>query len=350
MKYSMISLVEAAPPGFSFRQRLSLRDVRSTAFALFADSVENAEDQLRQFGGKIAGIIVTSTDILIWELRAPLLFHFGVPPAIRPHLHELLPGILKTVEMLQKAEDTIKQQTIAVLRCLDDRKLVESDFARSRESLLEEIAERRRSEQFLRESEVRFRTIFDSVNDAIVIFDRKTGTMQDVNQRTCELFGYTREEVLQLDIGAISSGEPAYTREQAMSWMNKAIKTGPQLFEWQCKKKFGALFWVEVNMRSSIIGKQECILLTVRDITERKLGEMEREQLSWELQAALAAKVKQLSGFLPICASCKKIRDDKGYWNQIETYIREHSEAEFSHGLCPECAEKLYPDFIHKKK
>jgi len=57
-----------------------------------------------------------------------------------------------------------------------------------------------------------------------------------------------------------------------------------------------------------------------------------------------AKEVKKLSGFLPICASCKKIRDDKGYWNQIETYIKEHSEAQFSHSLCPDCAEKLYPD------
>jgi len=55
-------------------------------------------------------------------------------------------------------------------------------------------------------------------------------------------------------------------------------------------------------------------------------------------------KVKVLSGFLPMCASCKKIRDDKGYWSQIESYIREHSEAEFSHGICPECAKKIYPE------
>ncbi|MCI5222388.1 MAG: hypothetical protein D3924_06900 [Candidatus Electrothrix sp. AR4] len=68
-----------------------------------------------------------------------------------------------------------------------------------------------------------------------------------------------------------------------------------------------------------------------------------------KLQEALS-KVKILSGFLPICASCKKIRDDRGYWNQIESYIREHSEAEFSHGICPDCAEKLYPEFYNRKK
>ncbi|MGD9365722.1 MAG: hypothetical protein PVH87_08515 [Desulfobacteraceae bacterium] len=54
--------------------------------------------------------------------------------------------------------------------------------------------------------------------------------------------------------------------------------------------------------------------------------------------------MKVLQGLLPICASCKKIRDDRGYWNQIESFISEHSEAEFSHGICPACAEKLYPD------
>ncbi len=57
-------------------------------------------------------------------------------------------------------------------------------------------------------------------------------------------------------------------------------------------------------------------------------------------------EIKTLKGFLPICSSCKKIRDDKGYWNQIESYIREHSEAEFTHGICPECFKKLYPDFV----
>lgn len=74
----------------------------------------------------------------------------------------------------------------------------------------------------------------------------------------------------------------------------------------------------------------------------------EKSKVITDLQDALA-KVKTLSGFLPICASCKKIRDDKGYWNQIEAYISEHSAAQFSHGICPECVEKLYPDIYHDK-
>lgn len=71
---------------------------------------------------------------------------------------------------------------------------------------------------------------------------------------------------------------------------------------------------------------------------------MTLRQLNQELQTALA-KVKSLNGLLPICASCKKIRDDQGYWQQVEVYIREHSEADFTHGLCPECLIKIYPEF-----
>jgi len=71
----------------------------------------------------------------------------------------------------------------------------------------------------------------------------------------------------------------------------------------------------------------------------------EKARLIIQLESSLS-EIKKLSGFLPICASCKKIRDDKGYWNQIESYIKEHSEAQFSHGICPDCAKKLYPDLF----
>ena len=82
-------------------------------------------------------------------------------------------------------------------------------------------------------------------------------------------------------------------------------------------------------------------------VAERKHYEKEREGLISELQQALS-KIKKLSGLLPICASCKNIRNDEGYWEQIEGYIKEHSEAEFSHSICPECTRKLYPELYKK--
>jgi len=92
-------------------------------------------------------------------------------------------------------------------------------------------------------------------------------------------------------------------------------------------------------------GKVLGLTLFLTDITERRLAALERERLIAELQQALA-DVKTLSGMLPICANCKKIRDDKGYWTRIESYISQHSQAVFSHGICPDCAKKLYPDYV----
>jgi hypothetical protein len=81
----------------------------------------------------------------------------------------------------------------------------------------------------------------------------------------------------------------------------------------------------------------------VRDITERKRALREKEMLINELREALS-KVKTLGGLLPTCAGCRKIRDEDGEWHDMESYISAHSEAGFSHGLCPACAERLYPE------
>ncbi len=83
-------------------------------------------------------------------------------------------------------------------------------------------------------------------------------------------------------------------------------------------------------------------LLKQATITRQKLQES-NQRLELTLK-----EVKELSGLLPICASCKKIRDDKGYWNQIESYIKKHSKAEFSHSICPECVKELYPGIYSK--
>jgi PAS domain S-box-containing protein len=103
--------------------------------------------------------------------------------------------------------------------------------------------------------------------------------------------------------------------------------------------------WVSVSADPVINDKGEIeqVIVTFMDITDRKQAEKEKENLILDLQKALF-EVKTLRGILPICANCKKIRDDKGYWNQVESYVRDHTEATFSHSICPECAKKLYPD------
>ncbi|MCU0411487.1 MAG: hypothetical protein MUF82_03005, partial [Bacteroidetes bacterium] len=88
-------------------------------------------------------------------------------------------------------------------------------------------------------------------------------------------------------------------------------------------------------------------IVIVMDISERRKNQRERENLIANLEEALA-NVKTLRGLIPICSSCKKIRDDRGYWNFLEQYIMQHSEAVISHGLCPECAKRLYPGVFDK--
>lgn len=84
------------------------------------------------------------------------------------------------------------------------------------------------------------------------------------------------------------------------------------------------------------------VVLIFSDMTDYMRNKEERERLIGELRDAIA-RLKTLHGLIPICAACKKIRDDKGYWNQLEVYIKKHSGAEFTHGMCPECARKYYP-------
>ena len=115
-------------------------------------------------------------------------------------------------------------------------------------------------------------------------------------------------------------------------------------FKWQSKKKGRE---IENRPVLTILKKvaeiERELTLAQQEIKRRKKLEKEREKLIAELQQALS-EIKTLRGFLPICANCKKIRDDEGYWQQIEKYIQDRSDAQFSHSICPECVKKLYPE------
>ncbi len=110
---------------------------------------------------------------------------------------------------------------------------------------------------------------------------------------------------------------------------------------YQIQKK-NILLEKQVKERTSELNKTNKDLK--QEITERRKIQIEREKLIQELTSALD-NVKTLKGMLPICARCKKVKDDQGYWQQVEEYVRDNSEAEFSHGLCPECMKELYPDY-----
>ena len=137
-------------------------------------------------------------------------------------------------------------------------------------AVVRDITCRKQAEQALQEQEERFRAIFNSVSEAIFVHDLENGNILDVNDRMCEMYGYTYEEALRLDVEDLSSGEPPYNQKGSLKWLEKAAKGKPQLFEWHCKDKSGRLFWGEINIRLATIGRNKRLLVAVRDISERK--------------------------------------------------------------------------------
>jgi PAS domain S-box-containing protein len=123
-----------------------------------------------------------------------------------------------------------------------------------------------------------FRSVFDCLNDAVFIHDVVTGAILEVNQRACEMYGCDPDEMRLLSMAALSANTPPYTLEESLYWMRKAMEEGPQIFEWQARTRSGRVFWVEVSMRKAEILGKDRLIVTVRDISKRKLSESELRQ------------------------------------------------------------------------
>ena len=209
-----------------------------------------------------------------------------------------------------------------------------------------DITERKRMEETLRETADKFRFVFDNAYDGLSIFeetpDRKQRRLIDCNKRYAEMAGRSREELLKIE--TTQNISIPLTEENHDSTVQDIVFRGS--FSWiRPDGKNNVIEYTAVPIK--LQGKTITIGID-REITERKRIEDEREHLIKELQDALA-DVKTLSGLVPICANCKQIRDDKGFWMQVESYIQERSQARFSHGICPDCMRKLYPEFLPKE-
>ncbi len=190
-----------------------------------------------------------------------------------------------------------------------------------------------------REQLLRTQFAMDRAPDSVLWVDDACRIIY-ANKSACAWLGYTSEEMLAMKVFDIDPDfNPDLWEEHKREMRTKGMLT----FESRHIAKDGRIFPVEIRSNYFEYGEQWLACAFDRDITLRRQAEDEREKLIAELQKALS-RVKTLSGLIPICASCKKIRDDRGYWNQIESYIRDHSEAEFSHGICPECAAQFYAD------
>ena len=213
--------------------------------------------------------------------------------------------------------------------------------------LLRHIAERHQIEEALRDSQERFRDLFENTTDLIQSID-PSGRFLYVNPAWRRALGYGEEEIGRLNIFDILAPEEAAHCQTAFGEV-MAGKTIDRI-ETVFLAKDGRRVMVEGNDSAKLKdGKPAYTRSIFHDITARKEAEAEMARLIAELQKSLA-KVKTLSGLLPICSWCKKIRDDKGYWNQLESYISQHSGVDFSHGVCPECLRKHYPELLDDEK
>jgi PAS domain S-box-containing protein len=190
----------------------------------------------------------------------------------------------------------------------------------------------------------RLAAIIESSEDSI-IGRSLDGKILSWNEGARNLYGYTEAE---------AKGQPpsflvAPDSGIVLTPLLERVGRGEHIrhLETTQRRKDGEL--VEVSLSVSPVrnsaGEIVGVSTIARDIGERKRAEREREHLVGELQRLLG-EVKTLSGLLPICSYCKKIRDDKGYWNQIEHYIGQHSSANFTHSVCPDCARHQYAEFL----
>lgn len=196
---------------------------------------------------------------------------------------------------------------------------------------------RSQAETMLRDT--RYTDYFNNSHACMLLIDAATADIVDANPAACDFYGYSKDEITRLKISDINLLSPQESLKELQITKNQ----NQRYINFKHRLTSGEIRDVEAYAGLIRYHDRDLIHAVVHDITDRKLAEAEREQLISQLQEALA-EIKTLSGLLPICASCKKIRDDKGYWQQIEEYIGAHSEAKFSHSICPQCMKILYPE------
>lgn len=193
-----------------------------------------------------------------------------------------------------------------------------------------------------------FRALSEAVPYAVLLVT-SAGRIAYGNQTALAMFQYAESE---LNGKGIEDLVPNRFREQHSTYRDE-FREHPRTrpmgigMDLVALRKDGTEFPVEIALSSTEMSGERLIMCFVSDISIRRRVEEENRRLVSQLQHALD-EVRKLSGLLPICASCKKIRDDEGRWTAIEDYIVDHSDTEFSHGICPDCAERLYPQYFGK--
>lgn len=190
--------------------------------------------------------------------------------------------------------------------------------------------------KFLRVLPMVYSLVLKNVNCGIMIIDERMRIM-DINPAAMDYLSLSRQDLL-------GTGAPdAFAGHADLAGLIRdAYKGKNGRIEVEYHRRFFEVQVSPINRRSR---KYTWFIVILYDITKRKQMEQERIRLIAELKSALF-NVKTLKKLLPICSSCKKIRDDQGYWHQVDSYIKRHSGLDFSHGICPDCAREIYPELM----
>ena len=261
------------------------------------------------------------------------------------------PALQRIIENMRRSEVPIRvagQKNIYDVRV--SKLLGRNGNTIGRIMALRDITARKRAIEAILESEEKFKFLAENMADIVWTLDMDFNTTY-VSPSIEKVLGFTPEERKRQKFEEMVTPE-SLERIMAMlpdklqrDKMQDADSDRSINIEVEYNHKNGSIVWMENNVKAirdrsdSIIGMYGAS----HDITDRKKAKNTLRQEKDKLQDAIT-KIKQLSGLLPVCASCKKIRDDKGYWNQIESYIKDHSDADFSHSICPECAKKHQRD------
>ena len=203
------------------------------------------------------------------------------------------------------------------------------------------IARAMEVEEALVESEARNRAILETAVDAIITIDEQ-GVIVSANPAAGEMFGYdvaemTGERINTLMPSPYHEEHDGYLENYQRSGNKKIIGIGREV---EGLRKDGERFPIHLSVSEIKLDGRFLFTGIIRDISEMKAMQREQEDLIERLQSALD-QVKTLHGLIPICSNCKRIRDEVGQWTMLEKYLEEHSEAEFSHGLCNECHQQM---------
>jgi PAS domain S-box-containing protein len=206
--------------------------------------------------------------------------------------------------------------------------------------IIRDLTRRQELENTARESDELFHHAFDDAPIGMVLITTR-GRFLKANRALCEMVGYSETELLGKDFQSITHPDDL---EKNLSLIRATLAGKHAMYQMEKRyfHKNGETIFARLN--ASLIrepdGTPHYFITQIENISEIKKREAEREKLIVELRTALA-RVKTLTGLIPVCGWCKKVRSDQGYWQTVEQYMHEQTAATFTHGVCPDCATKF---------